>query len=112
MLMSFLRVLDRQGMLKGDLNWIQRDGLAYLMKKEIDEDISLEKVRMENTAIASNPQTGQVYLQHILNQEKEDELEIELQDEGYEVNWHTPTDPSEVQDVLRNLGLNVPTPTS
>lgn len=110
MLISFLKVLDRQGMLKGDLNWIQRDGLTYLMNTEIEDEIAFEKVRMENTAIASNPQTGQAYLQHILsNTEQEDELEAELREEGFEVDWHTPIDPSEVEDVLRNLGLDVPT---
>jgi hypothetical protein len=110
MLKSFLQVLDRQGRLKGDLSWSQRNGLAFLMRKEIDEEVAVEKVRLENHAFASNPQTSAAYVKHILEQkEHDDELQNEVEQEGYEIDWHTPKDASEVEDVLRNLGLNAPT---
>ena len=113
MLTSFMKILDRQGILKGDLNLVQRTGLIYLMDREMDEMVALEKVRMENNAITSNPKTSQVYLEQLFRErQSEDELSEELQREGYEVEWHTPTDASEVEDVLRNLGLQVPTESS
>lgn len=113
MLLSVLKIADRQGLLKGDLNWIQRSGLSYLMNKETDELVAVERARMENTALATNQHTSQAFLEEMFkSRSTQDELEVELEEQGYEVDWHTPSDASEVEDVLRNLGLSVPMPTS
>lgn len=108
MLQTFLRVLDRQGILKGDLNVTQRLGLMWLMNQEIKEDVAIERVRLENYALASNPNTSQVYLEHLFEKRNEDnEMEADLQNEGIDVEWQTPKSPEEVSDVLDALGLKV-----
>lgn len=107
MLEAFLKITERQGRLQGDLNSLQRNGLAWLMNQEIKEDVAIERIRLENQALASNPQTSGPYLKQMLERQAADEGEDEME-EGMEVDWHTPTDAAEVEDVLRNLGLQVP----
>lgn len=105
MFTSFMKVLDRQDRLKGDLSWTQRTGLMYLMQKEIEERMALEKIRMENNAIASNQHTSQAYLEQLFKARNADDEE-ELEEQGFEVEWRTPTSAAEVQDVLAELGIN------
>lgn len=106
---STLRILDRQGLLKGDLNELQRSGLTWLMQREIEDKISLERIRTENMAIAANPTANPKFLEHLRNQREEKEnpetLEGELSQEGMDVEWLTPTSVNEIEDVLSNLGL-------
>lgn len=104
MLETFVKVLERQGKLKGDLNWTQRASLMWIMGREIEDDVKLERMRAESFALASNQQTSPKYIEHLMSlHEDKDNDPIEG---DYEVKWQTPTSIEEVRDVLANLGLS------
>lgn len=78
------------------------------MNREFQDSAKLERIRTENMALASNPQTSPKFIEHLMRErEQEGQLEVELEDEGIEVEWQTPTSTEEVQDVLQNLGLRM-----
>jgi hypothetical protein len=106
MLETFLRVQERQGRLKGDLNWIQRTGLMWIMGRDLDDDVAIERMRAESFALAANPTTSPKYLEHLMSLHDDSESEDELDDD--EVEWLTPSSVDEVTDVLQNLGLAIP----
>lgn len=111
MLESYLRILERQGKLKGDLSWIQRTGLVWIMNRETEDEVKLERIRTENFALASNPATSGKFIQMLEAQRQKDQLlETRIEEEtGMEVEWRMPTSVEEVEDVLQNLGLKMPT---
>lgn len=76
------------------------------MGREIEDDVKLERFRTENLALASNPTTSPKFIEHLMKTRNE-ESQIEADVDG-DVDWQTPTSVEEVEDVLRNLGLTVP----
>ena len=98
---SLIRVLDRQGILKGDLNVVQRSGLMWLMNEEVQEQIGLEQYRALNNALGSNPQTSGEYIETLLKDDSvgaEEEI-FETADE-----WTTPEGIEDITALLGHLG--------
>jgi hypothetical protein len=95
MLDTLFTTMDRQGLLKGDLNVLQRTGLIWLMGQEIKEQAELERIRMETNALASNQHTSTEFLKQIF---KEREEEAPQEEE-----WITPTSAEDLEDLLNQF---------
>ena len=87
-----LKTMDRQGLLKGDLNHVQRLGLSWLMNRDIDDQIALERMRTENMALASNPATSGEFLKALF------EEEVEVFEETDE--WQQPQNVEDIEAFL------------
>lgn len=92
---SALKILDRQGYFKGDLNYLQRASLIHLMETETEERIELERGRMDNNAIAANPVTNAEYLKQRMQEISKEEAE--------EIEWLTPENADEIEKTLAHL---------
>jgi hypothetical protein len=79
-------MLDRQGLLQGDLNILQRASLQWMMNQEIIEQAELERMRIEAYALASNESTSPSFVKNLFADRQEEERESVEQ-------WTTPTDP-------------------
>jgi hypothetical protein len=89
-----LKMADRQGLLKGDLNYIQRFGLSRVMNREQADLIELETIRTENMALASNPATSSEFLKALF----EDRKVTEVFDTS---EWQSPEAAEDIQDFLQ-----------
>jgi hypothetical protein len=92
---SLVRVLDRQGLLKGDLNGVQFSMLNWLMGNEVEEDAERERNRFEMQALAANEQTNPQLLRHLQSLREEAEEE--------EVEWVTPQSEEELSAMLQDF---------
>lgn len=86
---SLIRLADRKGLLKGKLNLLQEEALQWLMIRENEERISIERERMKYTILAGNPQ-----LWKVLYEDEEDERFGEIE-------WTTPQSYEEVEELER-----------
>jgi DNA transposition AAA+ family ATPase len=100
MLESAIRVIDRQGLLKGDLNIVQRAGLQWLMNQEVDDQVELERLRIEYTALASHPGTQTKFLEALMKQRQLQETEVVYT----ESEWTTPQSMDEIERYLSTVG--------
>jgi hypothetical protein len=82
------RFLDRQGRLTGDLNRIQNSILAYVMKRERDEQFEILDNDFKNMVFVHNPEM----YKRIYHEDKEDEIEMIV-----------PESEADVQDMLAEL---------
>jgi hypothetical protein len=98
LLETHIRLLDRQGLFKGDLNISQRTSLLWLMGKEIEEESELEKARALNFALAANPNTSGEFIKILMEQEEKPEYIYED-----EPDWQTPENIEEVQKLIRDF---------
>jgi hypothetical protein len=98
MLKWLLKMTERQGLLKGDLNFVQRIGLQWLMELDIKERDDIERLRIETTALASNPATSGEFLKYLFEQREQEEQE--------EIEWVTPHTPQEMEMLLADLGFS------
>jgi hypothetical protein len=92
---------DRQGLLKGDLNVLQRFGLAWLMNKEVEGAVEVEKIKLLNNALAAHPATQTKYLQKLLEEAQEDDEEYVYVSEE---DWFTPEGVEEIERQVSQSG--------
>jgi len=92
-LRSLFQMMDRQGLLRGDLSLVQRTGLQFLMNQEIEDRIELERIRTENMALASNPATSGEFLKYLFDDKEAQEVE----------QWVTPKSTDEIEEMLSGL---------
>ncbi len=99
MLEALLLTTDRQGLFNGDLHFVQRIGLQWLMNKEISDQVDLERYRMQMNALASNARTSPALIKSLIEQEEQEVAE--------EVAWVTPTSQAELDRVLDEWGIDL-----
>lgn len=68
-----VRLAERQGILKGDLNLLQEEALQWIMMNEMENIAILEKERMKYTILAGNTHLWQ----ELYGEEQEDDGEVE-----------------------------------
>lgn len=84
-----IRLADRKGLLKGDLNVLQDRALVWLLGEDFIIASEIEKERMKYTLLASNPE-----LYHQLYESDEDEID------DSDVEWLVPETVEDVEDIL------------
>jgi hypothetical protein len=89
-------IIERQGLLKGDLNQNQQLGLMWLMGLEVKDQIDLERYRAISTGLATNPATASDFIQGLLKEQEEEEEIIYTEQE-----WTTPRSIEEIEQFLR-----------
>lgn len=94
MVTTTFRLLDRQGLLRGDLSLVQRAGLQWIMNQEIRDQVELERVRIESFALAANPVTSSEFLKALFEQHEQEDEE-----------WATPQSKEEAQALLEEIGI-------
>lgn len=90
-----MRLLDRQGLLKGDLNILQQNGLAWVLGYESQQMVDFEKYRTINTGLVTNPATSKGFLKRLLD-EQEPQTIHESSDE-----WMTPQSLQDIEAFLQ-----------
>lgn len=90
-------VFDRQKRFEGDLNGVQQIALAWVMNRDTEEKIELERVRALNTGLATNPATSRDFILKMIEEEQE---EFHTDEE-----WTTPRSAQEIEDFLKANGL-------
>lgn len=93
-------MLDRQGLLKGDLNVVQQLGLMWTISNENEEKIDLEKLRAVNTGLATNPATAKDFIMNMLKEEPKEVIEEQAE--------FTPRSAQEIEEFLRVNALSIP----
>lgn len=83
-----IRLAERQGLLKGDLNTLQLRALQWLIIDEMRAERELEEARAKVIVLAGNPQLYE-------------HLWPETQDEN--IQWVTPQSVEEVEDIVGYL---------
>lgn len=94
MMETLIRVTERQGLFKGDLNLVQRLALQWLMNDEQDEMVELENLRAKNYALASNPATSSEFLKALFEEPETEDVE-----------WIEVSDLNQVEDLLKKFDL-------
>jgi hypothetical protein len=91
--MRFLiRLADRRGFLKGELNTLQEEALRWKLVEESEESYELEKERMKYTILAGNIHLWQ---------------ELYKEDDDADVEWITPRSAEDLELVMKILdGVN------
>lgn len=92
-LQTLIRLADRKGILRGDLNGLQERALLWLISEDFTISTELEKERMKYTLLAGNPQ-----LYEQLYQQDDDGAPDDA-----DVEWMVPESVDEVEDVLNFL---------
>ena len=96
---SLIRVADRQGLLKGDLNLVQFSALNWLMGQEVTEHVELEKSRAYLTALAANEYANP----HLIRA-----LQEQTVVEEEPVDWVTPESEEDLREILEQFeGLSL-----
>lgn len=72
----------------------------WLMSHELEDELELEKIKAQTTALATNPATQNNFLKQLFETDEEDEEE-EF-DERY-VKWETPQTEEELEELNRFL---------
>lgn len=88
-----IRLADRKGLLKGDLNSLQERAMVWLLNEDFHISTELERERMKYTLLAGNPE-----LYERLYQEP-DEDEIDDSD----VEWMVPESVEDIQEIMSVL---------
>jgi hypothetical protein len=83
-----IRLAERQGILKGDLNTLQLRALQWLIIDEMRAESELEEARAKITVLAGNPQL----YEHLWPKEEDENIE-----------WITPQSVEEVEDIVSYL---------
>ena len=91
-----IRLYERQDIFKGDLNNIQQVALQWLMNEQISEQVEIEKIHAQITALSGNPHTNpQLVKQLFIDEQQEEEENVE---------WLTPQSEEELQQILQDFG--------
>ena len=87
--------------MKGDLGYAQRMALVWLMDREIEDTVELEKFKAQTTALANHPSTQSDFLKNLFHLDEEEEFSEE------NVEWITPQSEAELEELNRILnGIN------
>lgn len=84
-----IRLADRKGILKGDLNSLQERSLLWLLGEDFNLEAELERERMKYTLLAGNQD-----LYHQLYEQDEDQID------DSDVEWLVPESVDEVEEIL------------
>ena len=87
-----IRLADRKGTLRGDLNTLQERALIWLLGEDFNIASEIEKERMKYTLLAGQPE-----LYHQLYEGDEDQID------DSDVEWMVPETVEDVEDILSFL---------
>jgi hypothetical protein len=93
---ALIRLADRRGLLKGDLNALQLEALQWLVIDEQESEAEIFETNLRFLVLSNNPQL----YQHIWPDE----------DEGVE--WRTPQSEEEIEALISEIESNLTNETS
>lgn len=94
MLRARIRLAERQGLFRGNLNRLQDEAMQRLMIEEREEQFRLERDRMYYTIFASNPELAR----RLFDKDEDDDFDPD------EVEWLTPRSAEDIEEVMELLG--------
>ena len=74
-----------------------------MIGEETEEIVELEKIKLQNMALAIHPATQTDYLKSLFPDETDDAIPEEFENENIDIEWRTPSSEEELEELSKIL---------